>query len=240
MNIDWGKILTAAAPLVAGIVGPKLTQGKSSPGLDAMSPQIMALIQQMQQQSGQSYQMQTDRYNRAQPLTDSISRMANGLLPTMYQSPMGGGAPAATPSGPAPLPMAGIEDLMAGYDRRGGGTGGAGRGLMGGASMGATAGSILPGIGTLAGAGIGGAIGGLKGMFSNRADSAPSDFELADAQDAIRNAYRMYLGREASEAEVMDQIRGQGWEPGDRYVGQSGLTSVLRAIQQARTSTGRG
>jgi hypothetical protein len=233
MSIPWMDIFKIGGPIVAGIVGPRLTQPEQSgASLNALMPQIQSLIQQMQQQSGQSYQMQTDRYNRAQPLTDSISRMANGLLPTMYQTPGGGASAPSQPSAPAPLPMASIEDLMGGYARRGGGTGGALGGAMGGASMGAMAGPI--------GAGVGGLLGGIRGAFNNRAETAPSDFMLADAQDAIRNAYRTYLGREASDAEVMDQLRGQGWEAGDRYVGQSGLNSVLRAIQQARTATGRG
>lgn len=63
------------------------------------------------------------------------------------------------------------------------------------------------------------------------------DFDGRDAMQVIRNAYRLYLGRDASQEEIMSQLQGQGWHPDGTpamgRVGQSGLNSVLGYIQNS-------
>ena len=117
------------------------------------------------------------------------------------------------------------------YTRRGGGTGGAFTGALGGAGLGATIGSVVPGVGSAIGAGVGAVVGGIRGAFTKHADSAPTDYLEADARDAIGKTYQERLGRAASESELNDQLRGQGWQSGDRYVGAGGLESVLSAVR---------
>ena len=133
---------------------------------------------------------------------------------------------------PMPVPVA-APDLSE-YDRRGGGTGGSAlKGAASGALTGASVGSVVPVLGTALGAGIGGAIGGVKNMFGKHASTAPTDFGANDARDAIGQQYQSSLGRDASPDEILSQLSGQGWQAGDRYVGEKGLNSVLGSIGQS-------
>lgn len=140
------------------------------------------------------------------------------------------------PNQPAPSapPATGPVDLNS-YDRRGGP--GGHRSAMGsavsGMSTGATVGSVVPVLGTAVGAGLGAAIGGIKGLAQRRAATAPTDFMLDDATDALQRSYQQHLGRAASQDEINSQLGGQGWQSGDRYVGEAGLTSVLDSIRNS-------
>lgn len=113
------------------------------------------------------------------------------------------------------------------YGRRFEGTG---PGIAGGAVKGAGYGTmVMPGVGTAIGAGVG----ALIGAFTKNAGSANTDFRVEDAAQAIKDAYKGELGREASDDEVMSQLVGQGWDPkgGDRWVGEKGINSVLDIIR---------
>lgn len=83
-----------------------------------------------------------------------------------------------------------------------------------------------------------GALGYLDAYFHRRAKTAPTDFNLADAQQIVRDAYKDFTGGDISEQELDQYIRGQGWEPGDRYVGEKGLTGVLDDIARKAAKTG--
>jgi hypothetical protein len=138
----------------------------------------------------------------------------------------------APPSVPKPADLsADPASFTAGLSQRGGGTGGALGGALSGASLGATAGSILPGLGTGVGAAIGGLGGALKGLFTKKADTAPTDYTVPDATKAITDAYATYNGRPPAAGEVDQILAGQGLKPGDRFVGSGGLNSVLSTLQ---------
>lgn len=66
------------------------------------------------------------------------------------------------------------------------------------------------------------------------ASSARTDYGVNDAYEMISRAYRDQLGREASSDEIWSQIRGQGWKPGDRWVGSRGLNAVLSSIANSQ------
>jgi hypothetical protein len=59
------------------------------------------------------------------------------------------------------------------------------------------------------------------------------DYTIADARSAIGKAFEVYQGRAATPEEIEQLLRNQGWEPGDRWVGQSGLASVISYIASA-------
>jgi len=107
------------------------------------------------------------------------------------------------------------------------------------AAQGASLGSVIPGVGTVAG-GLGGfALGGLRNLFGRRAASAPMDLSVQDAADAITRAYQTYLGRTPSPEEVWSRIAGTGWQPGQRWVGESGLRYHLQDIASSEEARRR-
>lgn len=61
-------------------------------------------------------------------------------------------------------------------------------------------------------------------------DEGHRDYTIADARSAVSKAIQVYQGRAASPQEVEQILASQGWKPGDRWVGQSGLSSVLSYI----------
>lgn len=82
-----------------------------------------------------------------------------------------------------------------------------------------------------------GAMGYLDAWLHRRAPTAPTDFNLADAQQIIRDAYKDFTGGDISEQELDQYIRGQGWEPGDHFVGEKGLSGVLDTIARKAASS---
>lgn len=176
--------------------------------------------------------MATRDYRSVQTARDSLLQaMDEGDYHSLY-----GGQPSQ--SGFVPTPGATYEDLTRDYRRREEGAGGVGRGAASGASLGAAAGSVVPGLGTIAGGVIGGIGGAIGGAFTKNAESAYTDFAQQDARDAIANAYRSYLGRDASPDELNSQLMGQGWQPGDRWVGEAGLQSVINSIRDSDEARG--
>lgn len=129
----------------------------------------------------------------------------------------------------------GVEDLMAGYERRNEGAGGFLSGAGKGAATGATIGSVVPGLGTIAGGAIGGIVGGIGGLFTKNAKTAATDFAVEDARDMLNRGYQQYLGRPASADEINSQLAGQGWNAGrgDRWVGEAGMRSMLDILQNS-------
>jgi hypothetical protein len=68
------------------------------------------------------------------------------------------------------------------------------------------------------------------GRFSGKAGSARTDLAVDDARNALARAFTYYQGRQASPQEIDQLLKSQGWKPGDRWVGQAGLNSVLSTI----------
>jgi hypothetical protein len=122
-------------------------------------------------------------------------------------------------------------DLTDQYGRR---FEGAGPGVAGGAAKGAGYGAVAGPMGAAVGAGVG----ALIGAATKNATSAYSDFRVEDAAQIVRDAYKKYLGREASDDEVMGNLVGQGWDPkdGDRWVGEKGLRGKGAVLDQIRDS----
>lgn len=83
---------------------------------------------------------------------------------------------------------------------------------------------------------LGGALFGIgKAAATRNAPSAYTDFRVEDAAEAVKNAYKGELGREATDDEVMGMLTGQGWDPngGDRWVGEKGINSVINHIRES-------
>lgn len=93
---------------------------------------------------------------------------------------------------------------------------------------------------------LGGALFGIgKAAATRNAPSAYTDFRVEDAAQAVKDAYKGELGREATDDEVMGMLTGQGWDPngGDRWVGEKGINSVIdhiRASPEAQAFRARG
>jgi hypothetical protein len=232
----WLKVAEIAAPLVTGLFAghqSKKAANQASQGarLQDLLPQIQALIGQQQQHSAENYAAQQAKYAQTQPLAAGILQNATNLLPHGAKSAMPAIAPPPASAAPSALPMPSVTDLTAGVQRRGGGTGGGAKGAATGAMTGAGLASVLPGIGTLAGGLVGGLTGGIKGLLTKHASTAPTDFALEDAKHVLTQAYQQYFGRVPEPGVIERAIQGQGWQPGDRWVGEGGLSSILRAWQ---------
>lgn len=136
--------------------------------------------------------------------------------------------------------MGDFEDYLRPYRRR---EEGSGDGVLGGAAKwggrGAQIGSVIPGLGTAIGGGIGAAVGAIGNLFTKNAASAQTDFTVDDAKSAIRNLYRAEGGRDVGDDELMTILKGQGWKPGDRWVGEKGMLSVMGNLRN-NFSTARG
>jgi hypothetical protein len=118
------------------------------------------------------------------------------------------------------------------YTRRNEGAGGALSNAARWAQTGATVGSVVPGVGTLVGGVVGGVAGLIGGAFTKNAKSAMTDFAIDDAKAIIAQAHKDAFGRDITP-EYLDQIvRGQGWEDGDRWMGERQLAYVLDAFAQ--------
>jgi hypothetical protein len=112
---------------------------------------------------------------------------------------------------------------------------GSGDGVLGGAAKwggrGAQIGSVIPGLGTAIGGGIGAAAGAIGNLFTKNAASAYTDFSADGARQAIRDIYRAEGGREVGEDELNTILAGQGLKAGDRWVGEKGMLSVLENLR---------
>ncbi len=60
--------------------------------------------------------------------------------------------------------------------------------------------------------------------------SGARDYAVADARAAVAKAIKLYQNRDATPGEIDTVLRSQGWKPGDRWVGQAGLVSVIGAL----------
>jgi hypothetical protein len=79
---------------------------------------------------------------------------------------------------------------------------------------------------------VSGAFGMLDSYMRRRAESAPTDFNIADARGIISQAHKDAFGVDIDPAYLEEIVRGQGWEPGDRYFGDASLRYVLDAFDQ--------
>lgn len=123
------------------------------------------------------------------------------------------------------------------YGRRFQGTGGGtAAGAIRGAGYGANPGLVAAtgGLSIVGGAAIGAAIAAAK----RHAASAFTDFRVEDAAEAIQNAYRKELGREASDEEVMTHLQNTGFDPtgGDRWSGEKPTNYILNTIRDSPES----
>jgi hypothetical protein len=120
------------------------------------------------------------------------------------------------------------------YGRRFEGTGpGVAGGAVKGAGYGANPGLVAAtgGLSVAAGA-LGGAI---WGAATKNAKSAFTDFRVEDAAEAIKNAYKNELGREASDDEVMAHLVGTGFDPTgkDRWSGEKDINRILNVVRES-------
>jgi hypothetical protein len=113
------------------------------------------------------------------------------------------------------------------YTRRNEGPGGALSNAARWGQTGATVGSVVPGVGTLVGGVVGGVAGLIGGALTKNAKTAMTDFRIEDARQIISQAYKDALGRDITPEALDEIVRGQGWEPGDRWMGEASLRYVL-------------
>jgi hypothetical protein len=113
-------------------------------------------------------------------------------------------------------------DYLANVPRRGGGTGGVASGALKGASMG----SMVPGAGTIAGAGIG----AIVGAATKHAKTAPNDVDVQTAVQVLTQVIQQQQGRSPNPGEIEQMLAGQGLKPGDRWVGELGLRSLINTL----------
>jgi hypothetical protein len=109
------------------------------------------------------------------------------------------------------------------YTRRMEGSPGVGSSAAKGASLG---GSIVPGYGHA----IGAAAGAIAALFTKNAKTAVTDFAIDDAKQIISQAHEDAFGRQIDPAYLNQILRGQGWQDGDRWMGQDSLAYVLDAF----------
>lgn len=126
-----------------------------------------------------------------------------------------------------------FDDLTANYQRRNEGAGGVWSGAGKGAMIGLQAGKYLGPVGAIPAAAGGALIGGIAGAFTKNAKSAMTDFSQADARDAVANAYRAKMGRDAGQDEITTQLRNVGWQDGDKWVGEMGLKAIIDSLDPA-------
>lgn len=183
--------------------------------------------------SGRTAPTMTDPANYGQ--TGALNLNAAGGASTGAQPRTGGAAGARAPMAPGGAGGSlDVSSLLSGVQRRNEGAGGVMSGAGKGAAMGATAGSVVPGLGTAAGAIVGGIGGAVAGAFTKNAKTAATDVSVTDARTVIRDAYATFLGREPSAEEVESQLSAIGFDKGrHQWVGEQGLTAILRSLQQA-------
>lgn len=162
---------------------------------------------------------------------DLLRIAAQGVDPGTVSARSGAPGPVSPTSG-------GATDYMGDVPRRGGGTGSPVRGAAGGAMTGASLGSVVPGVGTAIGAGAGALVGALTGAFHKKAATAATDFSVSDASNVLTRAIQASLGRDPGPGEIAALLKAQGLKPGDRWVGESGLRSLLNQIQQSASAGG--
>ena len=81
-------------------------------------------------------------------------------------------------------------------------------------------------------AGAMGLIAGINAARNKHAETAPTDLAVDDARLVLAQAIKDELGRDPNPGEIDDILRGQGWHPGQRWVGQDNLIKVIDALHQ--------
>jgi hypothetical protein len=95
-----------------------------------------------------------------------------------------------------------------------------------GALKGASMGSMVPGAGTIAGAGIG----AIVGAATKHAKTAPNDVDVQTAVQVLTQVIQQQQGRSPNPGEIEQMLAGQGLKPGDRWVGELGLRSLINTL----------
>jgi hypothetical protein len=85
-------LITALAPTIGGLFAGKAakksaTQAAGGARLQDLMPQILQMIQQQQQRSGQNYQAQMAQRQANSPLESAVRQMAMNLTPYRAQPP---------------------------------------------------------------------------------------------------------------------------------------------------------
>jgi len=83
-------------------------------------------------------------------------------------------------------------------------------GALQGAALGATVGSIIPGVGTAIGAGIGGVGGLMYSMYQNRDSNMPGSTESNTSQQELQSAQRAQMASTVTDAQLerLDKLIG--------------------------------
>lgn len=230
----------AAQAATAGVLD-RMQNGAYTPVSVQAPARYAASVPQIS--GGYSYQKSPELVHGAQVLKNSVlsgQGAPNMLDPnnagitntinTMDPNVTGTGG-SSSPTAAPPSLSNDFNDLTMSYDRRGGGTGGVLKGAANGASAAST---VAPFTGPAAPFVIGGGAvaGAVVGAFKKHAKTAPTDFRVEDARTVLAQAYEKYQGRQAAPEEIERLIQSQGWQPGDRWVGQQGLMGLITAISQ--------
>lgn len=253
-GFNLGGAIGGAASLIPLLT--TLLGGRDDPGaVSGLPPELQSLLMQSLQLGLQGQELQQSRAQLQEPLfravtTGALQRLPlsmRGIIPSpggtqtspligsfdTFQSP--GAPPPLTGTSPgfggtSPIGSTSIEDLLSTAPRRGnvdlGFGGGAGGGAAAGAAFGSAAGPI--------GAGVGAGLGALVGGFSGAAETAPTDFFVQDARRILTDAIQQHQNRAPQPGEIDELLRRQGWEAGDRFVGETGLRFLLDAITAGR------
>jgi len=83
------------------------------------------------------------------------------------------------------------------------------------------------------GAAAGAAAGAVEAAVKKHAPTSYSDFKPEDMNGLINDAYRQYLGRDVEPGRVDEWMRGQGWHPGAKGVGQKQVFEELDTIKNS-------
>lgn len=225
-----------------------LGQSDDEQGQLGLPPELLSMLYQTLQQSQQANEMQLQRAQQQQPLFEAVTRGAaqrlplsmRGILPTTegeFSSPLIGPfttfeSPGAPPTdisqpggggafGESPTGGTSIEDFLGSAPRRGGQD--AGGGFQTAANVaGLAAAPFTFGLSALAGP--------IAGLFGGAAETAPTDFFVQDARRILTDAIQQFQNRAPKAGEIDELLRRQGWEVGDRFVGETGLRFLLNAI----------
>jgi hypothetical protein len=208
---------------VPGVKAPTITGGfeyTANPDMAEAAKRLQGVVA-----SGRGAPSMTDPNNWGQ--TGGLDLNTMGGPPPAPGTAVPRGGTSATPtrapgaSGFDPTP------LLAGVARRNEGAGGVGGGAVKG-------GLAMSKFGPWAMAG-GALVGGAIGAMTKNAKTAATDISVEDARQIIAQQIQETQGRSPSPDEITEMLRGQGWQPGHRWVGEASLLYVLRQLQRQAT-----
>lgn len=247
-GFDLASSLLNLAPMIMSLFSGQGQQ--SGAGMQSLDPALRRMLEEQLSFERENQRMQQLRFQQQQPLFEAVTRGSlqrlplsmRGILPSptgAESSPLIGSfdtfeSPGAPPTfigqPPGSEPFIGeeaqeqqsIEDLLSGAPRRGGADSGTGKRTA--ANVAGVAAAPFTG-------GLSLMVPALSGLFGGAAETAPTDFYLADARGIIEEVIQTSQGRQPEPGEVDEYLRAQGLEPGDRWVGERGLQTILTTLQ---------